>query len=232
MSVPSSWFMPINKAKFTLLCLMCGVMAVCVWENSCLFSLFHALVILVEAMVCVLDNKRVTHRNWCGWWKAILFFLFFIFSYCLISFSHSSLSRRNQAFFGRWNVGWSASHCSSALGTALHRLIWRAFTISWMIFNSHATLFWRIWFIGAISFHKLLCNKVKYNHVVEFFSQFKNASKNKHFRSIYDSCVATSWLWNETSLCLDNFRPTVGCRIKLPHISKLTILVILPAINK
>lgn len=50
----------LNKAKFTLMCVLCGVMAVCIVETSCSLSL---LVVDLKALVGILDDERVAHRN-------------------------------------------------------------------------------------------------------------------------------------------------------------------------
>lgn len=50
----------LDEAEFTLMCVLCGVMAVCVVEASCSLSL---LVVHLKALVGILDDERVAHRN-------------------------------------------------------------------------------------------------------------------------------------------------------------------------
>ena len=59
-AVASGGLSSLDEAKFTLMCVLCGFVPVCVVKAACSLSL---LVVDVKALVGVLDDEGVTHRN-------------------------------------------------------------------------------------------------------------------------------------------------------------------------
>jgi len=59
-AVASGGLSSLDEAKFTLMCVLCGFVPVCVIKATCSLSF---LVVNVKALVGVLDDEGVTHRN-------------------------------------------------------------------------------------------------------------------------------------------------------------------------
>lgn len=64
-AVTSGGLPALDESEFTLMCLLCSLVAVGVREVAGMLSLLHALVVRIKACVCVLDDERVLHGNRC-----------------------------------------------------------------------------------------------------------------------------------------------------------------------
>ena len=151
-----------DEAKFTLMCVLCGIVPICVVEAACSLP---PLIVGVEALVGVLDDEGISHRNRSWRRETILFFLLVVLgSRCFGSFCHR-LARRDLALLRRRIRGCSCQHSPSLERASLLSLV-RRIIVCGLVFLSKAALLGGQGFIALFGRDKLLAWYIKYHHVV------------------------------------------------------------------
>jgi len=95
-AVASRWLSALDESEFTLMCLLCSLVAVSVREVASMLSLLHALVVRVEACVRILDDERVLHRDRCRR-REVVSLLVFLY----VTFGHRLGGRKLTLLQGR-----------------------------------------------------------------------------------------------------------------------------------